>query len=132
MNADLGGVVIDEMADTVMGNAAELRPLAEGANRGLAAGRKDAGGAETDNVGELGGEAGSGNGKRIHALGAVSWAGAWGSTGHEKARVGEDAGECWPLVDQLATANVSACDGKASGAAVTGAAAGATSAGMMP
>ncbi len=55
-----------------------------------------------------------------------------GRNGHEKARAGDGAGSCGSAVNQLATANVSACDGKASGAAVTGAAAGATSAGMMP
>ena len=72
MDGDLGGVVIDEVADAVMGDAAELGPLAEGADRGLAAGRKDAGGAETDDVGELGADAGSGIRKRVHAPSAMS------------------------------------------------------------
>jgi hypothetical protein len=54
VDGNLGGVVIDEVTDTVMRDAAELRPLAEGANRGLATGWEDAGGAETDDVGELG------------------------------------------------------------------------------
>ena len=59
MHADLGGVVIDEMADPMMGNAAEFRPLTQGANGGLATDREDATGAKTDDVSELGGEAGS-------------------------------------------------------------------------
>ena len=75
MNADLGGVVIDEVADPVMRDAPELRPFAKGADRGLAARRENAAGTEADDVGELGGEAGSGNGGMIHAQGAVSTGG---------------------------------------------------------
>ena len=62
------------MTETVMRNAAELGPLAEGADRRFATSRKDTAGAETDDVGELGGQEGRGSGGRIHAPGVVSTA----------------------------------------------------------
>ncbi len=88
VDSDFGGVIIHEMADTVVGNAAELRPFAEGADRRLAPSGKDAAGAKTDDVSELGAEAGSGNSGRIHATGRVS------TRAHEKARNRPGCGLC--------------------------------------
>ena len=119
----LGGVVVYEVTETVMRDAAELGPLAEGADRRLVASRENAAGAKTDDVGELGGLAGRRNGGRIHAPGAVSTGAA---SGNENARAGLGAGIV-PKEDQLAIASGAACGGKASGAAEsTG-----TAAGMM-
>ena len=92
MSGYLGRIIIDEVTDAVMGNATEFRPFTKRADGGLAAGREDARGAESDDVGELGGEAGSGNRGRIHAQGAVSMRSGTGRNGHEKARAGKDAG----------------------------------------
>ena len=55
MNRDLGGVEVDEMADFVVGDAAQLRPLAQGPNRGFFAGGKNTAGPKTDDVDELAG-----------------------------------------------------------------------------
>ena len=48
---DLVRVVIDEMADAVAGDAAELGPFAQGADRGLAAAREDAAATEAGDIG---------------------------------------------------------------------------------
>ncbi len=73
------------------------------------------------------------NGGKIHAQGTVSMRDGTGRNGHEKARAGDGAGSCGPVVDQLATANGSACVGNASGFATAVVfATGAPSAGMMP
>ena len=52
MHGDFGGIVVNEMPDAVMRDAAELGPFAERANRRLFPGREDAAGAQSDNVGE--------------------------------------------------------------------------------
>ncbi len=52
MHRDLARVVVDEMPDAVMRDAAELGPFAQRAHRRLFPGRKDAAGAQADNVGE--------------------------------------------------------------------------------
>ncbi len=69
---NLSGVIIDEVADAVVRDAAEFGPLAQGADGGLATGGENPAGAKTDDVGELGVdlrvEAGSGNGGWVHAL----------------------------------------------------------------
>jgi hypothetical protein len=53
MIGNLGRVIIDEMADFVMGDATELCPGAEGADRWLFAGGKYAALAKADDVGKL-------------------------------------------------------------------------------
>ena len=72
VDRDLGRVVVNEMTETVMRDAAELGPLAEGADRGLFAVRENAAGAEADDVDQLRSDESSGNGGRVHAAGAVS------------------------------------------------------------
>lgn len=86
--SDFGGVIIHEMANAMMWDAAQLRPFAEGADRRLAPSGKDAAGAKTDDVSELGAEAGSGNSGRIHATGSVS------TRAHEKAHNRPGCGLC--------------------------------------
>jgi len=58
VNRDLGGVEVDEMADFVVGDAAQLRPLAQGPNRRLLTGGKNTAGPKTDDVDELTGDGG--------------------------------------------------------------------------
>ena len=58
----------------MIGDATEFRPVAEGANRGLFAGRENAASAEANDVDELRIDANSGIGGRVHAPGAVSTA----------------------------------------------------------
>ena len=86
MCGDLGRVEVNEAADLVVRDAAELGPVAERADRGLFAGRENAAGAESDNVDELRVDVSSRIGGRVHAAAAVS------THGHEKARTGEGAG----------------------------------------
>ena len=86
VDRDLGRVVVDEMTETVMRDAAELGPLAEGADRGLFAVRKNAAGPEADDIDQLRRDESSGSGGRVHAAGTVS------AREHEKARTGEGAG----------------------------------------
>ena len=49
---DLAWVVVNEMPDAVMWDSPELGPFAERAHRRLFSRRKDAAGAQADNVGE--------------------------------------------------------------------------------
>lgn len=72
MGRNLGRVEVNEAADLVVRDAAELRPVPECANRGLFAGRENAAGAEADDVDELRIDVSSGIGGRVHAAGAVS------------------------------------------------------------
>lgn len=69
---DLGRVEIYETTDLVVGDAAQLRPVPEGANRGLLAGREDAAGAEAGDVDEVRVDEGSRGGGRGHAAATVS------------------------------------------------------------
>lgn len=50
---DLGRVVINEMADTVMRDATELGPVSQGGNGGLLVFRENPAGAQADDVREL-------------------------------------------------------------------------------
>ena len=54
VQGDFGGVEINEVADTVVGDAAELGPFAQGANRRLASLGEKPAGAEAGDVGEVG------------------------------------------------------------------------------
>src|SRR5437762_818250 len=49
---DLVRIVVNEMADAVAGDAAKLRPFAQGADRGLPAARKNSAATETGDVSE--------------------------------------------------------------------------------
>ncbi len=53
MERNLGWIIIDEVANAVMRNAAEFGPFAQGADGGLATGGENATGAKADDVGEL-------------------------------------------------------------------------------
>jgi len=53
VDGDLGGIVVHEMADPVMRNAAELRPFPQRADRGLLACREYTAQAKADNISQL-------------------------------------------------------------------------------
>lgn len=53
MVRDFGGVVVDEVPDPMVRDATEFRPVAQGANRGFFALRKNAAKTEADDVGKL-------------------------------------------------------------------------------
>jgi hypothetical protein len=55
---NLGRIVINEVADAVMRNAAEFGPFSQSADGGFFTSRKNPAGAETNNVSELNVEAG--------------------------------------------------------------------------
>ena len=69
---NLGRIIINEVADAVMRDAAEFGPFAQGADGGFTTGGENTTGAKTDDVGELGVDlrtvAGSGNGGWVHTL----------------------------------------------------------------
>lgn len=95
MHGDLGGVVVDEMADTVVREAAQASPFTQGANGRLVIFGEDAAGAQTDDVGEGRCQAGRGNGSWVHALNTgcqLTRNGRAEADGHKKARTGEGAG----------------------------------------
>lgn len=71
MPTDLSGVVVDKMSDTVVRNAAELGPFAQGANGRLLTGGKYSAQSKADNVGELALTRG-GNYGCLHALACPS------------------------------------------------------------
>jgi hypothetical protein len=54
VQGDLGWIEINEVADAVVGDAAEFGPIAQGANRRLATLREKPAGAEAGDVGEVG------------------------------------------------------------------------------
>ena len=66
VHGDLGDVVIDEMAEAMVGNAAKPSPFAEGAEGRFFTGGENPAGAEADDVGELRADAGRGNGGWVH------------------------------------------------------------------
>ncbi len=51
---NLGRIIINEMADAVVGDAAKFGPFAQGADGGFTTGGENTAGAKTDDVGELG------------------------------------------------------------------------------
>ena len=53
MERNLGRIIINEVADAVMRNAAEFRPFSQGADGGLFTGGENPAGAKADDVGEL-------------------------------------------------------------------------------
>ena len=67
---DLSGVVIDEMADLVMGNATKLRPGAKRADRRLSADGEHPAQAKTDDIRKLAFD--WGRDWRFHALSCMS------------------------------------------------------------
>ena len=72
MQRNLGRIIINEVADAVVRDAAEFGPFAQGADGGFTTGGENTTGAKTDDVGELGvdlrTDARSGNGGWVHAL----------------------------------------------------------------
>ena len=68
VEGDLGDVIVHEMADAVVGKAAEAGPFAQRAYGWLVIFGKDAASTEADDVGELRVEAGGGNGGWVHTL----------------------------------------------------------------
>lgn len=53
MKCHLGRIKINEVADTVVGDAPELGPFAQGADRGFVVLGKDTGDTEANDVGEV-------------------------------------------------------------------------------
>ena len=53
MDRDLGGIVVNKMADFVMRNAPELRPCPQRADRRFLADGKNPALAQSNNIGEL-------------------------------------------------------------------------------
>ena len=67
MQGNFSRIIINEVADAVMGDAAEFGPLADGSNRWLLADGKNPAESESDNVGKLRVDAGSGCVGWVHA-----------------------------------------------------------------
>jgi hypothetical protein len=72
MQRDFRGVIVDEMTDAVMGDAAEVRPVPQRANRRLFVFRENPAATQADNIRELAFNAR--RGFRFHASGFPSTA----------------------------------------------------------